>query len=88
MENKFDLFSARGGLVSCLNALLDLKDGEAAIRREPAPRGLLPPRLFIRGEPSGIDISLSHDGRFAAWAFLAPAVLFRGGHAVNRVLVP
>jgi len=78
-NNESDLIFSREGdpspvgrtrLIGYLNALLDLGDGEAVIRREQGRHGLLPPRLFVRGEPSGIDISLSHDGRFAAWAIL------------------
>jgi len=61
----------RSGLIRHLNILLGLEEGEAAIRRDAGPRGLLPPRLFILDEPSRIDISLSHDGRFTAWALLA-----------------
>lgn len=78
------LMSARGGLLRDLNTLLDLEDGEAVIHRVLGPPGLLPPRLFIRGEPSGIDISLSHDGRFAAWAFRMPPVILRCGCAGDR----
>jgi len=45
---------------------------EVAIRRFPTPSGLGPPLVFVRGRPSRIDISLSHDGRFAAWAMIIP----------------
>ena len=39
--------------------------------RDPGARdGLAPPRLLLDGRPSGIDISLSHDGPFAAFAAL------------------
>ena len=78
------LMSARGGLIYCLNILLDLADGEAVIHRALGPQGLLPPRLCIRGEPSGIDISLSHDGRFAAWALRTPPVILCCGRAGDR----
>jgi hypothetical protein len=27
-----------------------------------------PPKVYVKGKPAGIDISLSHDGRFAAFA--------------------
>lgn len=30
--------------------------------------GLGPPRLILRGEPSSLDLSLSHDGRFVSFA--------------------
>ena len=40
-------------------------------RRDPGGRdGLAPPRLLLDGRPAGIDISLSHDGPFAAFAAL------------------
>ena len=45
---------------------------EVAIRRFPTPSGLGPPLVFVRGRPSRIDISFSHDGRFAAWAMIIP----------------
>ena len=32
--------------------------------------GFGPPRLYVRGEPAPVDVSLSHDGRFVACAFL------------------
>ena len=39
--------------------------------RDPGARdGLAPPRLLLDGRPAGIDISLSHDGPFAAFAAL------------------
>ena len=39
--------------------------------RDPGARdGLAPPRLLIDGRPSGLDVSLSHDGPFAAFAAL------------------
>lgn len=69
-ESRPDSCSARSGIFRYLNTIQDQKDGEAVIRRDKGPRGLLPPRLFIRGKPSHIDISLSHDGRFTAWALL------------------
>lgn len=31
------------------------------------PKGRTPPRLEIRGRPAGMDVSLSHHGRFLAW---------------------
>ncbi len=43
------------------------------IRRVKSPYGLGPPFLCISGEPAAIDLSLSHDGLFAAYAFAATA---------------
>ncbi len=52
---------------------LGLPEQRLAIERprEPGARdGLAPPRLLLDGRPAGIDISLSHDGPFAAFAAL------------------
>ncbi len=35
-----------------------------------SPTGRIPPQLLMDGEPSGIDVSLSHHGQFVAWAFV------------------
>ena len=54
-------------------AHLGLRERRLAIERprDPGARdGLAPPRLLLDGRPSGIDISLSHDGPFAAFAAL------------------
>jgi phosphopantetheinyl transferase (holo-ACP synthase) len=39
------------------------------IRRTPGPHGLGPPLVFFQGQETAIDISLSHEGAFAAYAF-------------------
>lgn len=39
------------------------------IRRNRGLRGLGPPHVYFQGQPASIDISLSHDGAFAAYAF-------------------
>lgn len=31
-----------------------------------------PPVVYLRDEPAGVDISLSHDGKFTAYAFIIP----------------
>ena len=43
------------------------------IRRVKSPYGLEPPFVCINGKPAAIDVSLSHDGIFAAYAFAANA---------------
>jgi phosphopantetheinyl transferase (holo-ACP synthase) len=43
------------------------------IRRVNSPYGLAPPSVCINGEPAAIDVSLSHDGLFTAYAFAANA---------------
>ncbi|MCG6534396.1 MAG: 4'-phosphopantetheinyl transferase superfamily protein [Syntrophales bacterium LBB04] len=46
------------------------------IRRFQGPRGLGPPCVFFKGKHAAIDISLSHDGQFAAYAFtILPSLL-------------
>jgi hypothetical protein len=42
------------------------------IKRFKDVKGLGPPVVYLNGEPSAIDISLSHDGPFCAYAFTAP----------------
>jgi phosphopantetheinyl transferase (holo-ACP synthase) len=39
------------------------------IRRAQGPRGLGPPIVYIRGQVASIDISLSHEGAYVAYAF-------------------
>ena len=39
------------------------------IRRDQGPRGLGPPSVYLREQVTAIDISLSHEGAFAAYAF-------------------
>jgi len=43
------------------------------IRRVDTSYGLGPPFICINGEPAAIDVSLSHDGLLAAYAFAATA---------------
>ncbi len=42
---------------------------DIAIRRNQEPRGLGAPYVYVQGRLASIDISLSHDGAFAAFAF-------------------
>ena len=39
------------------------------IRRDQGPAGLAPPAVYLRGQLTAIDISLSHDGAFVAYVF-------------------
>lgn len=46
------------------------RDGsDIRILRENRPRGFGPPIVYYKGKKADLDISLSHDGRFAACAF-------------------
>jgi phosphopantetheinyl transferase (holo-ACP synthase) len=42
---------------------------EIEIRRDQGPRGLGPPSVYLREQATAIDISLSHEGAYAAYAF-------------------
>jgi len=58
-----------GEIARCLHCPVDdLEIGKA-------PVGSGAPRVFLRGRPLAAEISLSHDGRFTAFAFdLSPAI--------------
>jgi hypothetical protein len=43
------------------------------VRRVKSSYGLGPPFICINGKPAAIDVSLSHDGLFAAYVFAANA---------------
>ncbi len=60
----------RRRLIARLAAEWNLAQADFAIVREPKSGELGPPRLFCDGVWSGLDISLSHDGLFAAYAYL------------------
>jgi len=55
--------------VKGLAARVGQRPEDIAIRRLKGARGLGPPAVYIKGNPSAIDISLSHDGPFCAYAF-------------------
>lgn len=59
----------RESLLRRLSAFLKRSPCELEIRRVMGDRGLGPPRVYIQGQPSDLDVSMSHDGRFAAYAF-------------------
>lgn len=50
---------------------LSLNFRQIEIKRTRENGELLPPRVYIDGKKASIDISLSHDGRFVAYAFLS-----------------
>lgn len=49
------------------------RPGDFEIRRAKGHRGLGPPCVYFHKQASSIDISLSHDGAFAAYAFTSPS---------------
>ena len=62
-------FLVRELLLRRLSECLGRSTSEMDIRRIKGPRGLGPPRVWLQGKPSALDVSLSHDGRFVACAF-------------------
>jgi phosphopantetheinyl transferase (holo-ACP synthase) len=58
----------RGRLLREISRRLKCPLEDLVVRREASGPGA--PRVFIRGRPLAADISLSHDGRFAAFALL------------------
>ncbi len=69
------LFS-RECLTQNLARYFQLKSSDIKISRIQEKRELQPPYLFVNGKKSDIDISLSHDGRFVAYAFYRSENLF------------
>ncbi len=61
----------RSGLTASLSTVLHADEARIKIFRAPRGRGELePPAVYLDGIKTPIDISMSHDGRFAAYAFL------------------
>ena len=58
--------SSAGNSFAEIARRLDCPIADLAVRKEPSGSGA--PRVFLRGRPLAADISLSHDGRFAAFA--------------------
>ena len=65
----FESVAVRKALKKHLSAYGNRSPEDIEIRREKGPQGLGPPLVYINGRQADIDISLSHDGRFAAYAF-------------------
>lgn len=53
-----------------LSSLLNVKSGDVIIPRSESDRGQGPPVVHVKGRKAKTDISLSHDGNFAAFAFI------------------
>ena len=60
----------RKALKQHLLAYYNREKKDIDIRRENGPHGLGPPFVCLKGKPVEIDISLSHDGLFTAYAFV------------------
>lgn len=58
--------------VQALADFLACSRDEVEIKRFKSSDGLGPPAVYVAGRRAEIDISLSHDGPFCAYAFLSP----------------
>jgi len=61
---------ARDALKTHLSSHLNRRPEDIEIRRVKDSCGAGPPRAYVNGRPAGVDISLSHDGPFVAYAFM------------------
>jgi phosphopantetheinyl transferase (holo-ACP synthase) len=66
----------RRGLLREIACLLDCPVGDLSVIKNPAGSGA--PSVFFRGYPLTKEVSLSHDGRFTAFAFDPLALIFSG----------
>jgi len=67
--------TTRGPLLRALAMNLDLHIERLRVERDPRPGswdGFAPPRVTDGGAPLDVDVSLSHDGRFVAFAASVP----------------
>ncbi|MFW6011561.1 MAG: 4'-phosphopantetheinyl transferase superfamily protein [Desulfosalsimonas sp.] len=62
--------AARGAAVRSIAACTALAEPDIEIMRHKENGRLGPPIVYIRGKAAQIDLSLSHHGRFAAFAFI------------------
>jgi phosphopantetheinyl transferase (holo-ACP synthase) len=60
----------RSRLLSNLAGHLHLPETSMKIFRQPGKNGLGPPLLYIEGMESTMDLSISHDGNYVAYAYL------------------
>lgn len=51
---------------------LGVPEGEVEIVCDEGPPGRMPPRVLVGGAECAGDLTLSHHGRFLAWAFVVP----------------
>ncbi|MCF8094281.1 MAG: 4'-phosphopantetheinyl transferase superfamily protein [Desulfobacteraceae bacterium] len=61
--------AVRRAAVRSISEFMNLSAADIGIRRHRSIKGLGPPMVYIRTNAAEIDISLSHHGRFAAFAF-------------------
>lgn len=65
----FESFFVREAAKKRLSLHLNRNSDEIEIRRLKGQYGLEPPVVYVKDNPALVDISLSHDGKFAAYAF-------------------
>jgi hypothetical protein len=58
----------RRAAINHLASILKVPPYYIDIRRDNTPHGYGAPRVFIEGSRTDIDISLSHDGQYSAFA--------------------
>lgn len=63
--------AARLGARAELASLLDVEERRLEIVCAPGPMGRRPPLVLLDGVPAPADLSLSHHGRWIAWALFA-----------------
>jgi phosphopantetheinyl transferase (holo-ACP synthase) len=60
----------RASAIKEIASNLSLSENDISITKVDQKKGRFFPEVYIKGEKAGITISLSHDGRFIAYAFL------------------
>lgn len=65
----YESMFVREALKKHLSVYVDESPEDMEIRREKGTSGLNPPFVYLNGRRDEIDISLSHDGAFTAYAF-------------------
>ncbi len=66
---EYESIFVREALKKHLSTYVDESPEDMEIRREKGANGLKPPFVYLNGRRDEIDISLSHDGAFTAYAF-------------------
>ncbi|MEX2048061.1 MAG: 4'-phosphopantetheinyl transferase superfamily protein [Gemmatimonadota bacterium] len=66
--------AVRVGARGELAALMGVDEARVEIVCAPGPASQRPPRVLLDGRDAEADVSLSHDGRWIAWALWAPSI--------------
>jgi phosphopantetheinyl transferase (holo-ACP synthase) len=70
MSQHYESICVRDALKRHLSVYLDESPEDIDTRRVKDSNGLGPPFVYVNDRKTNIDVSLSHDGRFAAYAFI------------------